>query len=153
MMRLLRQTLKDRRGVSAVEFALMSPLLTLGALATYDAGAAVYEKMVINQALRSAAQSAIASGDSAAARDVLLSTAEDNFTVVTGGIGTETTLAVDIAEYCICPSAPAVQVDCASTCPAPDSVQRLFAITADKDYVGILLPTIELSGEIDVMLP
>lgn len=151
--KLIGQASSDQRGVTAVEFALLTPILTLGALATFDAGSAIYEKMVINQALRAAAQSAIKSQDIAITRDVLVSTAESNFTVVTGGTGDQNTLAVEVTEYCVCPFASSTSVPCVTICGLDGPAQRIFDIAAEKSYVGILLPPIALTGQMEVLLP
>jgi Flp pilus assembly protein TadG len=48
-----------RRGVAALEFALIAPVLILLLLGVYDIGNAVDEQMVLQQALRAAGQYAI----------------------------------------------------------------------------------------------
>jgi Flp pilus assembly protein TadG len=56
----VRQIIRGgRRGVAALEFALIAPVMILLLLAAYDIGNAVDEQMVLQQALRAAGQYAI----------------------------------------------------------------------------------------------
>ena len=141
------------RGISAVEFSLLSPILMLGALATFDAGAAIYEKMSINQALRAAAQSAIATQDVNAVRNILISSAEANFSVISGNAGDQDTLAVDVIRYCVCPNATGTVVACTTICTSLQPVYELYELSATKTYTGILLPAMTLDGTLDVLVP
>ena len=77
--RMLRRLLRTHDGVSAVEFALLAPVLVVGSLSTVDAGRAVYQKMTIEQALRAGAQLAIAGKGESAIRNALEMVAGENF--------------------------------------------------------------------------
>ena len=54
--RLLTDLVRSSAGVSAVEFAILSPFLVLGCFGTIDTGMAVYERMMISQVLPSSAK-------------------------------------------------------------------------------------------------
>ena len=77
----VRSVLGRENGISAVEFALLSPILVLGSFATVDAGMAVYEEMMISNTLRSGAHLAISADSEAQILSVLQAVAAENFTV------------------------------------------------------------------------
>ena len=149
--RQLRQLIRCRRGVSAVEFSLLAPVLTLGLFATVDAGMAVYDKMMMTQVLRSGAHSAIAAESEDSMMDMLRVTASDNFVVVEDGetpaVGE---LLLSVNTYCICPNDRTTVVDCDSTCTGGGTIEKYFALSADMEFDGVILPNFALSGEIDI---
>lgn len=138
------------KGVSAVEFSLLSPVLVTGALATTDAGMAVYQKMMITQALRSGAHSAIAAESEAQVLTILQATAADNFTVASGS-PSPGELAVNVDSYCVCPSDMATQVACTTVCTGGTSPNQFYQLTATQEFQSVLLPHFNLSGSIDVI--
>jgi len=148
--RALRRLLKCRKAVSAVEFSLLAPVLTIGAISSVDAGMAVYDKMMMTQVLRSGAQSAIAAESEEAMMDILRATAGDNFTVAEGDDPAVGELQLDVESYCVCPSDRTTRVPCTATCSGGAAVERFYALSADKVFAGIILPEFTLSGEIDV---
>ena len=146
----LHQMWRREDGLSAVEFALLSPLLVLGAFATVDAGMAVYEEMTITNALRSGAHIAAAASSEAQILSVINSVAAENFTLASGSPSSDD-LTTSVASYCICPSVTSVQVSCVSVCSGGSTPQRFYTIAATKNFDGILLPSFTLSGSIDVI--
>lgn len=148
----LTRIFPDRRGVSAVEFSLIAPLLVLGSFATVDAGMAVYEEMMITQALRSGAHLAITAQDEAQILNIVNVVASENFQVAQGAPSTGE-LSTAISSYCVCPSATGAQVSCNATCADNSAPTQLYTISATKQFVGIMLPEMTLSGAIDVVAP
>ena len=148
--RRLAALLRDTAGVSAVEFSLLTPVIVVGTLMTTDAGMAVYEKMMITQALRSGAHSAIAAKDEGTVLTILTTTASDNFTVVEG-TPADDELGVSVTSYCVCPEDMAVQVACTSTCTGGGAPNQFYRISATKEFDGVMLPDFTLSGTIDVI--
>lgn len=141
---------RNQSGVSAVEFSLISPILVLGSFATVDAGMAVYEEMMISNALRSGAHLAISANDEAQVLSVLQAVAAENFSVASG-TPSAGQLSATVNSYCVCPSDGTAQVDCTATCSGGSAAQQFYALSASKEFVGILLPPFTLSGAIDVM--
>lgn len=142
--------MRDRRGISAVEFSLISPILVLATFGTVDAGMAVYEEMMISNTLRSGAHLAISASDEAQVLAVLQAVAAENFTVASGTPASGE-LSAAVTSYCVCPSDGSALVACTSTCTGGSSAQQFYALSASKEFTGILLPSFTLSGEIDVM--
>ncbi|MEM7424357.1 MAG: TadE/TadG family type IV pilus assembly protein [Pseudomonadota bacterium] len=148
--RSLRRTARDERGVSAVEFSLVAPLLVFGTIMTVDAGLAIYDKMMIGQVLRSGAQTAIAAQSQTEVRAILEATASDNFTVAAGP-PTGDELSIGVSGYCVCPSDTSVQVACTASCTGGSSPLEFYQLSATKTYTGILLPAFTLDGTMDVL--
>lgn len=142
--------LHDRRGVSAVEFSLIAPVLVLGGFATVDAGMAVYEEMMITQTLRSGAHLAIQAESEAQVLAVLQALASENFTVASGtpAVGE---LSAAVTSYCICPDATGTPVACTSICTGGGAPNRFYSLSASKQFTGVMLPAMTLSGSIDVI--
>lgn len=148
--RLVHRLLRSHRGVSAVEFALISPILVLGGFATVDAGMAVYEEMMITQTLRSGAHLATRAESEAQVLTVLETVASENF-IVASGTPSVGELSATVTSYCICPEATGTPVACTATCTGGSSPNRFYALGATKQFSGIMLPTMTLSGSIDVL--
>lgn len=148
--RQMKQVLRHDHGVSAVEFALLSPILVLGSFATVDAGMAVYEEMMISNTLRSGAHLAISAESEAQILSVLQTVAAENFTVASGTPATGE-LSATVANYCICPTDGSAEVNCTTTCSSGADPQEFYTLSASKEFVGIILPDFTLSGTIDVM--
>lgn len=58
----VRTAIRDRRGVAAIEFAIMVPILSLMVVSVTDIGLAVYRKMQVEDAAQAGAQYAILHG-------------------------------------------------------------------------------------------
>lgn len=146
---LLRMCL-DRRGVSAVEFSLIAPVLVIGSFATVDAGMAVYEEMMITQALRSGVHLAITAESEAQILNIVNAVASEYFQVAQGS-PSPGELSTDITTYCVC--ANGAQTSCSATCTGGTPPTPLYTISASKQFIGILLPQMTLSGSVDVVAP
>ena len=144
--RLARCTL----GVSAVEFAILSPFLVLGAFGMIDTGMAVYQRMMITQVLRAGAQPALQGANETVVRTVLEETAAENFTLAEGEASGDE-LALDVELSCACPGDATVGVGCATTCESGSPALRFYRLSADKSFQGVLLPEFTLSGSLEVM--
>lgn len=148
--------LRSATGVSAVEFAILAPLLVLGAFGTADAGRAIYQRMMIGQSLRAAAQLAMAGADEDAVRSVFQEVASENFTIAPEGTDASNadgdTLAIAVQSYCACPSQSFVQIGCTTVCSTGIAATRFYRLFAGKSFDGIMLPDFPISGAIDVMV-
>ena len=153
---LFRRLLSCAAGVSAVEFALLAPVLVIGAFGTADAGMAVHERMMIGQALRAGAARAMAGADEADIREALAAVASDNFSVAWEG-GPEgdappgDTLVLAVQSYCACPDGAFEQLSCAATCDSGTDPSRFFRLSASKRFSGIMLPEFPIAGTIEVL--
>ncbi len=148
--RLFRDLLHSTAGVSAVEFAIMSPVLVLCCFGMVDIGMAVYERMMINQVLRAGAQPAFQGMNDGVVLNVLQETATQNFSVADGE-ATGDELEVGVSSHCACPGDATVGVTCGATCESGSVALRLYRLTASKAYEGVILPEFPLSGSLEVM--
>ncbi len=154
--RFMRRTpdiLHDETGVSAVEFALLAPLLVFGLLAAVDLGFAISERMTIDHVLRAGAQGATDDVGIAAVGQILRTTAAKTMTVAeTGTTGNDTSLALDVSRMCTCAAQPTVAVGCSTTCADSAPTQIFYALFASKTYAGLILPRFSLSKSLQVQI-
>lgn len=148
--RLVARALRSSRGVSAVEFAILAPLLVLGSLATADIGRAVYERMMIAQALRAGAQLAMAGAGESDVRAALETVAGENFTIAAGD-GGGGALQLGVSAYCGCPGQAIVQLACTAVCDSGQEPGRFYRLSAGKSFRGVMLPAFGIAGTLEVM--
>lgn len=125
-------------GMSAVEFALIAPVLALGLVATADLGLALYERMTIDHVLRAGAQAAMADPGATQVDKVLKSTLAQSATPA------NVTLR-PAKRYCACPEDADVIPDAAPVCgttPCADAAQQYvyYRLEAAKSYQPMSLP-------------
>lgn len=126
-------------GVSAVEFALIAPVLALGLVATADLGLALYERMTIDHVLRAGAQAAMTDPGAAQVDKVLQSTLAERPTPA------NVTLK-PVKRYCVCPEDADVTPDaapaCGTTTPCANAAQQFvyYRLEAAKAYQPMSLP-------------
>lgn len=141
----VRRLLREEHGVSATEFALFAPMLFFAVAATLDLGLAAYQRMTMDSLLRGGAQAAMADPGEAEVRAVVEASAEDDFAP-----GTDFTLEVD--RYCACPVDTGVAVVCTNACADGSAPGVFYRLTADRDYPGMILPSIGLEAEAKVRI-
>ncbi len=145
--------LYEENGVSALEFALLAPMLVVAVLAMVDLGLASSERMTIGHILRAGAQSATEDAGIANVDLVLRTTAAKNMTVVaTGTTGTDTSLALSVRRMCACAAQPSVEVACSTTCAQSAPTQIYYILSGNKTYSGLLLPRIVQSKTLEVQV-
>ncbi len=146
----LDRLLRCVAGVSAVEFAIVSPVLVLGTFGVTDTGMAIYERMMMNQVLRAGAQPALQGANESVVLDVRKQAATGNFSVADGAAtGDELELGVETS--CACPGDAAVSATCGATCDSGTPALRFYRLTAAKSFQGVLLPEFNLSYSLEVM--
>lgn len=134
------------RGSIAVELALITPILTLLALAMFDIGRAYLEMQRMSSAVHAGAQLAVQDPDAEEA-DVVLRVEQD----AGESMVPEGTFSVTASFYCVCPgtSGPANAVDCSTMvqpCTPLAPKQRYVEVRAEDavdtlfNYEGIGLP-------------
>jgi pilus assembly protein CpaE len=145
---------RDQRGVSAVEFALIGPVLFLGLVSTVDIGLAVTERMNLDHVLRAAAQSAMSDQGQDSVRKALEGIASRNFTVAsptTGSVaGNVVTLSVE--RFCACADNLSARVTCSATCAESAPTLAYYRMTARKAYDGMILPRMNLEVALQVQV-
>ena len=143
---------RDEEGTSAVEFALFAPMLVFSLVAAIDLGLAEYERMTIDHALRSAAQSAMADQGPDTVLKALQSTASKNFTLSDGTTENPDALKVSVRRFCACPDAMAAEVSCSSTCAGSAPTFIYYRLSGTKVHRTAMLPPIELSPSVQVQV-
>ncbi|TGQ31062.1 TadE family protein [Mesorhizobium sp. M00.F.Ca.ET.216.01.1.1] len=156
---LLRQKFRDWRrseeGVSAVEFALIAPVLGAALIAAVDVGLALYQRMTIDHVLRAGAQAAMSDPGADQVLKVLQSTASKNFPPV-GAEPSALTFDPPPVRYCACPENanvdPAAAPLCSTTCANSAPTFIYYRMAAQKTYDSMFIPEFPLSSTMQVQI-
>jgi pilus assembly protein CpaE len=142
-------------GASAVEFALIAPVLALALVATADLGFAIYERMTIDHALRAGAQAAMADPGEAQVHKVVQSTLAQSAQLANATVAAA-------KRYCVCPEnadiKPEVAPACGTTTPCVNAAPQLvfYRLEAGKSYQPMslpeVLPAFQLSSSMQVQV-
>ncbi|WP_071795164.1 TadE/TadG family type IV pilus assembly protein [Natronohydrobacter thiooxidans] len=149
--RRLRAFLHDDRGVSAVEFALIAPMLTFALLAMVDIGLAISERMTIGHVLRAGAQGAAEDIGESAVDQVLRTTAEKTMKVAAISED-DTALALNVTVLHACPEAPSTPVERGTTCDGDTPTGIFYVLSATKTYDALFLPRFSQTRELWVQV-
>lgn len=140
---LLIRILRCRKGVSAVEFALVTPVLLAGIMSLVDLGVAVFHKMEVTSAVRSGAQYALVDKDDIAG----IEAAVNNSTNLPAA-----SMTVSATESCDCISTAGVISalgSCGDSCSGTDTKRYLMTVNASHVYNPVFLPTdLTLTGSV-----
>jgi Flp pilus assembly protein TadG len=122
----VRAAVSDRRGVAAVEFGIMIPLLSLMAVSVTDIGLALYRKMQVEDAAQAGAQYAIARGfDTTGISSAV--TSATNSTAITASPGP--------VQFCGCPTSTGVSaVSCGAICTGGAQAGTYATVSAQATY-------------------
>jgi pilus assembly protein CpaE len=143
----------DESGASAIEFAIVVPVLVLACLATVDVGLAIGQKLDIDQGLRAASEAAMLDLGRDEVEDLAKAIASENSTIAPDGGGSATDLEVTVDRFCACPESVSAAVDCDSgTCADDASPYLFYRLTAEKEFASILLPAIPIRGSVLVQV-
>lgn len=143
---------RDESGASAVEFALIAPIVFFAVSAVVDLGLAEFQRMTIDHALRAGAQSAMADPGQAVVLAIVQNTASKNFVVIAQPTAVTGALSVDVQRSCACPSTPTVVVACSTTCTASAPTFIYYRITGTTIYSGMIMPAMTLAPTIQVQV-
>lgn len=144
----------DERGASAIEFALVAPVLVLACLATVDLGLAIGQRMDVDQSLRAASQGAMLDLGEDEVEDLAEAIAAENSTIAPeSGEAAATDLEISVDRFCACPESASTAVDCDSgTCADDASPYLFYRLTAEKDFASLFLPAIPIRGSLLVQV-
>jgi Flp pilus assembly protein TadG len=113
------------RGVAAIEFSIVAPLLVLMLVGTIDAGTAIYRKMQVQNAVHAGAQYAMFNGFNASGITTAITSASN------GSINSSPAP----QQFCGCPSMAGVaMIDCSSICPDGSNPGSYVTISAQVNY-------------------
>lgn len=141
-----------RRGVSAVEFALIAPILGFALLASTDLGLAVSERMAIHHVLRASAQHAMSDPGEAAVLDVMRSAAEANFTIDDGTASSTAPLSLSAIRYAVCPEDLSFAVPPSTVCAGSKPTFIYYRLFARKTFTGWMMPAITFDRAVQVQI-
>ena len=124
----------NESGVSAIEFALVAPLIFFSLLAMADVGFAVRDRIALDHLLRSGGQVAMRDAGEAAVKRTL-----ENSACKTGETFPDCSdlknISFVVESYCQCPSATEPDLYCTNTCPVRPA--KFYKLSAQKTYTGI----------------
>ncbi|MFQ6180639.1 AAA family ATPase [Sinorhizobium meliloti] len=141
-------------GASAVEFALIAPVLALGLVATADLGLAIHERMTIDHVLRAGAQAAMADPGAEQVEKVLVSTLAQSPALASAALPA-------VKRYCACPEnadvAPEAAPQCGTvTCANAKPQFVYYRLAVAKSYrpmsLPAVLPVFELGSSMQVQV-
>ena len=123
----LVRALRDRRGVSAVEFALVAPVLIAIPIPVYDIGSSLHAKMQVEEAVQAGAQYVIAhTFDSAKVSAAAAAASSLPVTITT-------------AEACGCPSGNTISAQpCGNACPNGTTAKKYATINGQATYTPLI---------------
>lgn len=124
--RLSKLATRDRRGIAAVEFAVLVPILVLVALCTADLGLAIYSEMQVQNSAEAGVGYAFLHGYNATA----ISSA-----VTSAGQVSGLTAAPAPSQFCGCPGTGGVaNATCGSTCSNGNAAGTYVTASATMVY-------------------
>ena len=121
----LKDFLRDRRAVSAVEFGFIAPILAIVVIGTTEAGAITYRYYDMDAAVGSGAQYVLRGGTDTAVIQAVVSSAWTKQT-------SDAKVAID--QFCRCAAKIAL---CTSTCPDASTPLGFMTIRASETYKGL----------------
>lgn len=135
----------DERGVSAIEFALVAPMIFFSLLSMVDVGFALNDRMWVDQVLRSGGQPAMRDAGEAFVEETL-----KRATCTSGETYPDCTaiplMTFSADRYCVCPTTGVVDTTCTATCAVKP--QKFYEISATKSYEGIFLPQFDFAPSV-----
>jgi Flp pilus assembly protein TadG len=141
----------DRRGTSAIEFAVMAPVLIVGLLIVTDVGLAVNDRMRLDQATRAGAEFAMNSVDDGdTIEDMVKASATGAYGTDLNDVDSEDIPDVEAEMYCECPDAPGVVAACSALCTGDVVPSAYWRIEASKNYNGVFIPSFPMATQITV---
>lgn len=118
----------DRRGVTAIEFAMIAPILIALMISIVDLGVGMYTDTQLANAAQAGATYAMQKGYDAG----VITTVTQASTRLTG-------VSVAVSQYCGCPSnTGVVTATCGSSCSGGLTAGTFAQVVATKDYSPLL---------------
>lgn len=146
---LVRRRRLGEAGVSAVEFALIAPVLFIALLSMVDVGFAIYERMTIDYVLRAGAQAAMDDPGKEKVLEVLTATAAKNFSAANGLPAFKVN--DPYHPWCECPENVGTYVACTTSCAGPTATSIYYNLEGTKTYEGIFM-SIDLAPSMRVQV-
>ncbi|MGY3440650.1 Flp pilus assembly protein TadG [Bradyrhizobium sp. USDA 4473] len=130
LLRRLRAGVRDRRGVAAIEFGVMIPLLTLMVVSVTDIGLALFRKMQVENAAQAGAQYAIVRG---------FDTTGVSNAVIAATNSTAIMASPQPLQFCGCPTSAGIStVSCGAVCPSGAQAGTYAMVSAQGTYYTLI---------------
>ena len=129
-------------GVSAIEFALVAPMLFFSLLAAADVGLAIHDRITLDHVLRAGAQTAMRDAGVAQIQNRMQQVACESYSVAdicATELPALTTLGA--SAYCICPSTGVTDTTCTNSCGVEPN--RFYRLSAARTYTPMFLPNMD----------
>lgn len=141
------------RGVSAVEFALVAPILAFLLLAGVDMGRAISERMAMDHALRAGAQESMRDPGASRVLEVMRGTAETNFTLADGTLESDAaSLNLSAIRLFACPEDLGFAVTSSTICAGSKPPFIYYRMTGAKTYTGWIMPAFGFDRSVQVQI-
>jgi len=138
-----KRCLEAESGASAIEFALICPLLVAGFLSAADIGLAVNRKMTVDAMLRAGAEAALSDPGTTKVQDVA---------TYASGSGAPPDISISATRSCSCPESISVTVSCSTICAGSKSPYVFYNLSASGYYNTIFFPRISLHSGLVVQV-
>lgn len=153
LLRRIARWRRCKRGVAAVEFALVAPILAFMLLAGVDMGRAIAERMAMDHALRAGAQESMKDPGAARVLQVTQDTAANNFPLDESGAGTgDTPLSLSAIRFCTCPEDTGFAVACSTVCAQSKPTFIYYRLAGAKTYAGWIMPAFGVDRTVQVQI-
>ena len=144
---------RDRRGSSAVEFAVGAPVLLIGLIIVTDVGLAVSDRMNLDQSVRAGAEFAMNNvEDEDTLEEMVKSAATGAYGTARGDVDSTRIPTVDVTRSCECPDAPGTAVTCTVLCAGDVPPSIYYDFLASKAYQGIFIPDFTMETAMTVQV-
>ncbi|MCQ0989315.1 pilus assembly protein [Jiella sp. LLJ827] len=129
------------------------PVFVVAVLGMVDVGFMLFEKMALDQMLRSAAQLAIEDPAEAGLYEAVRLTAAPELAVAASEATPQTgEVALSVRRYGVCAEAPDTEVAINATCAGGQPTSILYRLEASKGYTGYLLPQMDVGAQVVVQI-
>ena len=133
---------RDRSGASAIEFALIAPMICAGLLSVVDVGRAVNERLMLEGVLRAGALMAMSDpGVAAVSQTIGFVDSGQGAAAQRGG------LTLDVERYCACLDETETPLACNAPCAGSSQTAIFYRLAGSTTYEGMFLPRISLGAE------
>jgi Flp pilus assembly protein TadG len=117
------------RGMAAIEFSIVAPLLVLMLVGTVDAGSAIYRKMQVQTAVHAGAQYAMVNGFNSTGITTAITSASNSSSVSPSPAP---------QQFCGCPSMSGIAtISCSSTCTGGTTPGSYVTVSAQSTYTTL----------------
>lgn len=143
----------DRRGASAIEFAICAPVLLGGLIVMTDIGLALNERMNLDQAVRAGAEFVMNDVTDESDLEELVGAAATGYSSDDPqNVNSSPRPTVDVVMSCSCPGVT-TPPSCSEICTSNERPPNVYYdISATKTYEAIFLPDFALRTQIRVQV-